>query len=290
MQFINKLTESIKRNLTLLITLILVGGVTSTVFIYIQILFSYKYNLKDTRFYDSFSAYGSFMQGTLGVVLSALNIFFLIYIWNKQKMENEKQQIEKQFYYLLSIRKEIRDEIKYDKNSIVNKQRSQDLDIPLSIDSHTSNILESKEAINKIAQEFAIITLKYKIKTDEVSSQKKGNLISLLEEERRRANEKLSILYSDHGAYLRNYFDIVLAIIEYIDTQDSLTTIQKVNYIKVLKANTSPSEVLIWHLMLYDYEVSNPIHNVKEWIDQVRQDNKFDDYARKYSLSDGKRM
>jgi hypothetical protein len=193
-----------------------------------------------TNYQESFSNYGTFLQGTLGVVLTAANVLLLIWIWWKQKEESGIKHIEDRFFHLLTIRKEMRSEIRaYSHHDNGNNKHYKPE--------------RGNDAINELAGSFA---------SAQNNATNQEELI-----------ENLKILYRRNGAYLRHYFDFILFIIDYIDNQRILSKEQKFDFIRVLTADSSYNELLIWNLMLCDYEEG-----------EMRQEERLLNLHEKYDL------
>ncbi len=198
-----------------------VSGLTTMCFIFTWCLFNIRWDLQ-----NAFSAYGTFIAGTVGVGLSAANVFFLLYIWDKQKKEYERQKneyerrnIEDRFFHLLTMRKDMRSEIRaYSQHDNSNDKQYYPE--------------RGNDAINKLAGSFADYQKNYP------SNEWQKNL---------------GRLYYQSSEYLRHYYDFILYILEYIDCQTLLTPKQKLEYIRVLTTDSSYNELLIWKLMDYDY-------------------------------------
>ncbi|MBI3232943.1 MAG: hypothetical protein HYZ42_02700, partial [Bacteroidetes bacterium] len=154
----------------------LIGIVTIVPILLVVILYYFRAN-NSTYYTDAFSDYGSFIGGVLGVALSAVNVLFLVYIWNKQKTQFEQQEvmqqkrfdteqseqkrqfnsqideqkkqfelerIEERFFNLLQMKKEIRDEVRLNKNIWFNLYIN-------NMFTGEENVSPASEAISKIA-------------------------------------------------------------------------------------------------------------------------------------------
>jgi hypothetical protein len=62
---------------------------------------------------NAFDRYGSFISGSLGVILGTANIIVLIMIWNQQSHLSAIQNTEQMFFHLLSVRIELLNNVKY---------------------------------------------------------------------------------------------------------------------------------------------------------------------------------
>lgn len=178
-----------------------------------------------SEYQASFSNYGTFLSGTLGIVFAAINTFFLVYFWHVQKVDSLKQEVESRFFNLLTIRNQMRKEIKqlnYIRETI-NKEYVKEY-FPE----------RGNDALNSLAE--SLYDTQRNSPTGE--SQK----------------ERAQKLYFNNGEYLRHYFDFILFVMEYIDKQSDLSFEQKKEFINVIKADSSYNEMLVWKLMEYDYE------------------------------------
>lgn len=222
--------------------------ITGVSFWYVRELFINNWDNKTINFYSSFSDYGSFMAGTLGVVLSAANVLFLLYIWREQKalfLKQEKEQkvkfeqerIESRFFNLLEMRVKIRDEIICDK--LLWNEKIE---------------VKGYDAINEIAEMFKPTVQDLSFITSHIT--------------------RIQDLYKKHSLHLRRYFDLTLFIIEYIDKHFALDEKQKIEYIAVLTSSSTYNEILIWKMMQYDYETN----------EQSKQDTRFIALNNKYKF------
>lgn len=192
-------------------------------------------NIPNGLYLNSFSVYGTFLAGTLGVVLSAVNVLFLLYIWKEQREVMERQQFEQRFFNLLTMRDKARDEVRYVLGGI-------------------NGQLSGVEAISKLAKCFNQTTDKYN------DSQNHS--------ERTRERKEL---YKDHRNTLRPYFDLILYIFKFVSEQSSLTKSQKNEYVNLLMVSTPHDEVMVWVLMKYDdnqFEENNQAKRFQDIIDE----------------------
>ncbi len=227
-----------KYSTALLITLISLF----IVIVFLVVWWLFVVNAHSTAYQTSFSNYGTFLAGTLGVVLTAFNVFYLLHTWKKQKNVSERQEIESRFFNLLALRNEMRDEIRLDSNP------------------H----LHGNEALNHLAG----------LLKSEVNDLTRGI------EER---DNRVAALYAQNSE-LRHYLDMILFIVEFITNKEILTLAQKLEYINVLKANSSANEVFVWMLMRFDYEVVGFEEGFKEHIQKIKQVNKKNKLFRSFRI------
>lgn len=227
---------------------IILASVVAVTAIWFFVTWKLYDNNRSSDYQNSFASYGTFIAGTLGVIFSAANVYFLLYIWNKQKQESEKQSIESRFFNLLAMRKEMRNEIRQFKETraVANVR--------------TEKIFgqeRGNEAINGLASSYDGIQLNTKPE---------------------QVKHTLQQLYAINSEYLRHYFDFVLYIMEYVDGKEFLSDKEKLDYIGVLKADSTYNEMLLWKLMLVDY-ADDP---------KIRQDVRLKRLDDKYKLFEGR--
>jgi len=287
------------------------------VFFYVRKLFIDNID-KEQYYQHSFSDYGTFMAGTVGVVLTALNLYYLLHIWKQQKSEFEKQSNEQKarFEQDRSERKEMFDQEQNEQKARFEQERiEQNTIFETQIAEQKEQFKKEQDAQNlkfeqqRIEERFFNLLEMRKEMRDEItyktpngSSLKSNEAIheiaaefsSKINKQYKHESEQIACLkkmYEYYGRYLRHYFDLILNTIEYIIGHKTLTDDQKREYIKLLKASTSYNEALIWHLMKYDYEVmeKNPrdVAGIR-FMEITRQDLRFEKYNREYELSDGK--
>lgn len=289
------------------------------VFFYVRQLFMDNID-KEQYYQHSFSDYGTFMAGTVGVVLTALNLYYLLHIWKQQKAEFEKQSNEQKarFEQDRSERKEMFDqeqkeqkarfeqerieqkamfetELAEQKERFKKEQDAQNLKFEQQrIEERFFNLLEMrKEMRDEITCQIEVVayhkTTVYGNRAIDAIAEKFVEVFNKNTGVRR--TEELADLYRDYGKFLRHYFDLILHIIEYIDKQQSLDHVQKIEYMSILKASSSNNEASIWYMMMYDYENNSENANdieSKKWMELVRQDERFDRLNKIYNLLDGK--
>lgn len=222
--------------------IILITGVTILCFyITLQLWWCNPFQL----YQDAFARYGTFIGGSLGVILSAANICLLLYIWYKQSQQADIQNFEGRFFELLKIRIQLRDGIKYNE-----KPRKPEQNV------HLGKIPEcyGNDAINAISNEISL--------TNNVNPDSK--------DEMRRD------IYLQHSRYLRHFFDFSLSLYEYIDQCTIISEEQRREYVDIVINSASYDESLLWILVQTDYDTT-----VREGLTQLER---YDLLNKKYKL------